>query len=165
MMNRGALILSWISGATAVLLGCGPGVADFSRELGDGYSYVSTGPLQKYILAGGDFAVPNLVVDVDHDNDFIVAMRLVVEEYECEPGPTLTEIVTPEVEYWIIEKGKSRVLGPLAPADFNRLGRQLGLSEDLQLDEGQPREYLALAKQLNQEARVEAGECRPFDAS
>jgi hypothetical protein len=162
MSNRIVLILGWVSGAIAVLAGCGPGVADFTRDLGGGYALVSTGPLQRYILAGEDYAVRNLVVDVDHDGEFIVSIRLAVREYQCEPGPTLTELITPEVEYWVIDKRKDRVYGPLSRADYGRLGLEMGFSDDLQLDEGRISEYLALAKQLNREARIKEGECRPF---
>lgn len=145
-----------------LVLGCGPGVADFTRDLGNGYSYVSADPLQKYVLAGNDYAVPNLVVDVAYDENFIVALRLVVQEYECEPGPILTEIVTPQIEYWIVEKKAERISGPLSRSDFEQRRHQLRLSDDLSLDEGKTQKYLARAKQLDRERRIRSGGCRPL---
>ena len=157
---RAAPLLSAIFGLS--LIGCGPGVADFSQDLGDGYSFVSAGPLQKYILLGGEYAVRNVVADFDYDEMAIIAVRLVVEEYECDPGPTLTEVVTENVEFWVIDKSERVSVGPMSLEEFQSRRQALGVVPGLRLDHSKVHEILERAKRFNRRERVESGECRPF---
>ena len=164
MMMAGAARLWRALWVALFALACGPGVADFTRDLGDGYSFVSTGPFQKYVLFGDDYAVRNLVVDLAHDDRFIVGLRLVAEEYECQPGPTLSTMITPAVEYWLVEKSSGEVHGPLSRRAFDEERERLGVPAGLQLDSTRAQESLARFSNPSLESKVESGVCRPFDS-
>lgn len=144
-------------------MACGPGVADFTKQLGAGYEFASAGPLQKFITGPQGVAVGNLVVDYDYDERFVIALRLIAVGYECEPGPHLTELITSNHEYWLVDKHERRVLGPYDRDTFEETRVRIGVPDELDLDLTAQDRFLARARQTGREELVRSSACRRLD--
>jgi len=76
------------------------------------------------------------IVDYDFNDEFIIAFRCASRDAFLYGGGDLWEKQkgVDSFQYWIIKKSNA-VIGPLSKRDFERKRAELGVSDDLKLDE------------------------------
>lgn len=155
LSTLGVAILMTLLGAA----GCGPGYSDFEKSLGGKFTYFSGGSLDKYILKGSQVAVGNLVASYDYDADWVIVLRVVAEEMECQPGPTADYYFTGGQEHWIINKSSDEILGPFSEEEFSTRRSRLGIPVSLQIDESEAGRAIAYADGFRTESGGRVRNC------
>ncbi len=119
-----------------------PGCGDVEKELSGGYSYSLEGstrfighPTQ---LTTGKI-IPCEVIDYEYNDEFIIASQDPVSFADC-PRPYNREDAINsgnDINYWIADHRSDALLGPLSLEEYKEKRAELGIPEDLQLeDEG-----------------------------
>lgn len=137
----------------------GPGMMDYTERLGSGYKYVSDNSLSKWIMRSGQPVIDILVIDHQYDGDFIVALRLKTILYKCEPGPFLTDKLTNELEYWLIDKANDKVFMAKDAEEFARLRKEHKVPDHLKLDPGQKEYFLKSYHELKRDELIRDDRC------
>ena len=110
--------------------------SDYTKYLGDGYYYRYEGGDIKDISNEWPHRgqIPSTVVDYAYNRRFILASQvpklpqdiLYEKEYEYKEGPNA-------VYYWIIDKKKHIVYGPLVFYEYVKFRKKLNIKEDFYL--------------------------------
>jgi len=113
-------------------------VVDQTKNLGSGYTFRDEGGSMKEIYhdfpnIGGQ--VPATIVSFDYDKDFIIAKQqpklpqnpLYERQFEYNNGEN-------SFYYWLVNKKKHIVIGPLDSTSFFKIKKELKVSEKLSLE-------------------------------
>jgi hypothetical protein len=141
------LVLSaFLTGFAAITSACGPGYADYTEPLGDDLLFVRAGSLDRYILRGSEFIVGNVVLDFDYDAEWVIALRVVANVFECEPHGSLEYGLSGEVEYWIIDQKANDTIGPLTKSEFDQRVRDMRIPLSLTAGQSEVAQLVEIAR-------------------
>jgi hypothetical protein len=123
----------------AFLSGCGdfgfgPGVYDFKATLAGGYTLYRTSPDEIVIAGPSGDAIPTKVVEIAHDQKFILAKQQHLRQRT--PGSatdTYEEPVPGEFSYWIVNVARPTIYGPLDEKQFMTKRLELKVNPSLSL--------------------------------
>jgi hypothetical protein len=111
--------------------------SDYSKNLGDGYTYVHEGSganciFHEYPAKGGE--IPPDVISYDYDKKFIIAKQK-PNEFDCayEKG-FIYSLGRDTVYYWLIIKKEQKVFGALDYDSFLQLKRKYNVPANLKLE-------------------------------
>lgn len=113
-----------------VLNSCGAGISDEVDDLGDGYQLVLEGGDQSFLI--GKHYIPPTILTYSNTDDFIIAIQqpklpqniIDAVDYNYANG-------NQEVYYWIIERKKHIIYGPLDVLEYRELRKQLNIPNDM----------------------------------
>ncbi|MCL1909633.1 MAG: DUF3997 domain-containing protein [Kiritimatiellaeota bacterium] len=117
----------------------GPGVQDFTAELCGNYSIWRTSAHYiKISPASGRYnestpIVPEKVVEVGHDDIFIVAKRNDLRRRGLNPNDNYMEPAPGVFDYWILDTSVPEVHGPMTLDEYAQKRQELGISENVGL--------------------------------
>jgi hypothetical protein len=121
-------------------LGCGfgPGASDFSAKLSNGYFVYRTSAHQIMIApdtwSDSTPIIPTKVVELDHDDHFVIAKQQVLERRSPNnPQDTYEQPKPDTFNYWILDLKTPKVFGPLTLDEWNTERTSLGVDPKLQL--------------------------------
>lgn len=101
--------------------------SDYMDDLGDGYALVSESNANQYITGPDDMGkglIPCTVEQINTDSLFIIASQR--ENPDCSD-----EMLSGKQGYWIIDKKKKKIYGPLDSAGFEKKKLELKVSLSL----------------------------------
>ena len=114
----------------------GPGVQDFHAKLCGDYSIYRSSAYHIMISPGSyNDTIPHIptkVVEVGHDNRFIIAKRNELERRSPNnPNDTYMQ-PTPDIfDYWILDTKIPKVYGPLTQEEFVQKRQELGVPDNV----------------------------------
>ncbi|MDQ6999967.1 MAG: hypothetical protein Q9M12_03660 [Mariprofundus sp.] len=118
--------------SSLLLFSCGPGFSDFVADLGNSYYFADTNALDKIIYyENNDKAstvIGNLVVSYNRKGNFIVALRQPERKHHKQVA--IEKMFERKCEYWIIDTGNRRILGPLAKDEYFDKIKIIGIPEN-----------------------------------
>jgi hypothetical protein len=124
--------------ALAFLSGCdfgfGPGLYDFKADLAGGYTLYRTSPDEIVIAGPSGDAIPTKVVEIAHDQKFILAKQQHLRRRT--PGSetdTYEEPAPGEYSYWILNLAPTTIHGPLDAKQFMTKRLELKVDPSLSL--------------------------------
>jgi len=124
----------------AIYSGCGfgPRNGDFSAALPHGYFVHRTSGHQIMIAPQGwtpdTPIVPTKVVEMDHDDHFLIAKQQLLERRSPHnPNDTYEQPKPNSFQYWILDLQSPRVCGPLTLAEFEAERSHRGVPQSLRL--------------------------------
>ena len=114
----------------------GPGVSDFSAELCGDYSIFRSSAHQIVILHRSyQYAapiIPTKVVEVGHDNRFVIAKRNALERRSPDnPNDTYMQPTHDIFDYWILDTRIPKVYGPLTQEEFTQKRQELDVPDNV----------------------------------
>jgi hypothetical protein len=116
-----------------ILSGCGPGVSDFTEDLGNGYKYHRNSPLDRFIAPNmwNDQTpiIPSKVVEFEKHGDYVLAKREIVEI-----GSSGSRAGSGRFDFWILNTATPSASGPLSKNTFVWLLEDLELSIGFELE-------------------------------
>jgi hypothetical protein len=127
----------------ASMTGCqpvafGPGLQDFSAALPNGYFIYRTSAHQIMIAPQSwnpdTPVIPTKVVELDHDNQFIIAKQQLLERRNPNnPNDTYEQPKPHAFQYWILDSRLPKVYGPFSHDEFTTERSRLAVPAKLQL--------------------------------
>ncbi|WP_165440828.1 DUF3997 domain-containing protein [Rubripirellula amarantea] len=128
---------------TTVMLGCqpvafGPGLQDFSAPLPHGY-FIHRTSAHQIIVAPQQWSpdtpiIPTKVVELDHDDQFIIAKQQLLERRSPNnPNDTYEQPKPDAFQYWILDMQTPKVYGPFTEEEFDIERSGLAVPTELQL--------------------------------
>jgi hypothetical protein len=110
------------------LFGCS--MSDYTTDLGEGYIFVSESSTTQFIYneetTYGTASVPCSIEDFTYDDNFIIATQK--DNRECSLNKDLSKVKS---TFWIIEKKKHTVYGPLDSTFYYRKRDSMSIPETL----------------------------------
>ncbi|MFC5283653.1 DUF3997 domain-containing protein [Pedobacter alpinus] len=106
-------------------------VSDYTEDLGNEYSLVSESKTIQFITGPNDSTftglVPCTVESFASDDFYIIAKQ------RNNPGCSNLDLSSLSINYWIIDKKREKVYGPLDSLSFNRMRKGMSISNSLKL--------------------------------
>jgi hypothetical protein len=116
-----------------ILSGCGPGISDFSEDIGNGYKFHRNSPMDKFIAPDRwnkqTPIIPTKVVEFEIHGDFVLAKREIVEI-----GPSGSRVGSGRFDYWVLNTATPNVTGPLPKEKFTEQLNNLKLTPEFRLE-------------------------------
>ena len=117
------------------LIGCGG--SDFTSELCGGYYVYETSTHQVHVSSSSWNSdtprIPEKVVDLGHDDRFIIAKQNHLKRRNLRPSDTYMEPDPGVYSYWILDTSIPKVYGPLTEEEFKKTRRDLGVPVELEM--------------------------------
>lgn len=115
-----------------MLSGCGPGGADFSENIGNGYCYHRNSSMDCFIApeTWNDLTpmIPSKVVLHKSNGRYVTAKREIIQMSESG-----SRVGSGVFDFWILDTETPKAYGPLSEDEFSVQFKQLNLSGDLAL--------------------------------
>ncbi|WLR44452.1 DUF3997 domain-containing protein (plasmid) [Bacillus carboniphilus] len=115
-----------------ILLTSCAGVGDYEISLGGNFELVRANNKHVMVTYNSDLSpiiIPAKVVEINYNNDYIIAKQLGMKADEEDPDFEILDET--DVNYWIVEKNAITAIGPLNEEDYKLKLEKLNIDLEL----------------------------------